>query len=98
MLLKSIPKITKQHSHQILKYLIYICSVCGPILTLPQIYYIWLHKSADGVVILSWIGYLLIAIVWTIYGITYKQKIVALSSALWIIVESVVIMQAMMYA
>jgi hypothetical protein len=43
------------------------------------------------------VGYLFIAIVWTVYGITYKQKIVAVSSALWIVVEAIVIMEAMMY-
>lgn len=96
-ILKSIKLLSKKHSHNILKYLIYICSICGPILTLPQIYYIWLHKNAEGVVILSWVGYLLIAIVWTIYGITYKQKLVALSSGLWIIVETIVIIEALMY-
>jgi uncharacterized protein with PQ loop repeat len=93
----SLKRLTKKHSHQALKYLIYISSICGPLLTLPQIYYIWIHKSAEGVVILSWLGYLLIAVVWTVYGIVYKQKLVTLSSALWIVVEAVVILEAMMY-
>ena len=89
--------LTKKHSHKFLKYLIYFVSICGPLLTLPQIYYIWIHKNSDGVVVFSWIGYLLIAMVWIIYGVTYKNKSVILSSTLWFIVEVVVIVEALVY-
>ena len=93
----SISFLTKKNSHSFLKYLIYIASFCGPLLTLPHIYYIWLHKSSDGVVVLSWVGYLLIAIIWITYGVTYKNKSVILSSGLWFIVEIIVIIEALMY-
>jgi len=81
----------------ILKYLIYLCAVCGPLLTIPQIYIIWLHKNSQGIVVLSWLGYLLIAIIWIIYGVAYKNKSVVLSSTLWVIVECIVIIEALHY-
>lgn len=55
------------------------------------------YKSAEGVIVLSWIGYLLIAVVWIVYGITYKQKFVIISSTFWIVVEVIVIIEALMY-
>ena len=54
--------------------LIYLVGVSGPIMTLPQLYKIWIEQNASGVSLVSWSWYLIIAFIWSLYGIVHKEK------------------------
>ena len=76
---------------------IYVIGVLGPILTLPQIYKIWIEKNATGVSIISWSAYLLIAFFWVIYGFMHKEKPIILTYLTWIVIHAFVVIGIAMY-
>ncbi|MCA9459746.1 MAG: hypothetical protein KC550_04325, partial [Nanoarchaeota archaeon] len=66
---------------------IYVVGISGPIMTMPQLFKIWVEKDASGISLISWSWYLLTAIVWLVYAITHKEKPLIITNSLWIIVE-----------
>jgi len=70
--------------------LIYLAVVMGPLLTLPQLYSIWV-QGQKGVSIITWVAYLIGAIIWLIYGIKHNDKPLVMVEAAWILVDIMVI-------
>ena len=70
---------------------IYVVSIFGPIMTLPQLFKIWTLKSAIGISITSWIAFLVVAIFWLIYGMMHNEKPIIFSSILWTIAQVAVV-------
>ncbi len=52
----------------------YLVGLFAPLMTVPQIYKIWVYQDAGGVSALSWGGYMLGSIFWFVYGIIHKEK------------------------
>ena len=77
--------------------LIYVMAILGPVIAIPQIIKIWVDKSAAGVSIVPWIGFLLGSIIWMIYGILHKEKPIIITNALWIIANSFIVFGVIMY-
>jgi len=77
--------------------IIYVVSIIGPLMTLPQLYNIWILKNAAGVSVISWGAYALIAVVWLFYGFAHKEKPIIVNSSLWILLEGMVVIGTLIY-
>ncbi len=87
-----VKKRRESRSTKIFDQLIYLAAFFGPVLTLPQLWKIWSEKSASGVSIITWGGYLIGAIFWLIYGFIHKEKpIIAANLSLGILALLIVI-------
>ena len=71
--------------------LIYIIGICGPILSIPQIYNIWFLGYAAGVSVVTWLGFAFIGSFWIFYGVLHKNKPIIISHSLWVIVDLIVV-------
>ena len=78
------------------KFLI-IVAIAGPMSTLPQIYRIFVHKTAHGVSAWSWGIFGLISIPWLVYGLVHKDKPIIISAALWIFLDTIVMIGALVH-
>lgn len=56
--------------------IIYVGAFVGPVMTIPQVAKIWVDKSANGVSVITWVGYLGGAVLWIIYGLLHKEKLI----------------------
>lgn len=72
-------------------------AIIEPIMTLPQIYGVWIKHEAAGVSISTWTLYATSAIVWLLYGLQLKDKPLIISSALWILMDSAVAIGVVIY-
>src|SRR3989338_2144994 len=63
-------------------HFIYVVIFLGPLMTIPQIYNIWVVRSVAGVSILSWASYLLISLVWLAYGRLHREKAIIVSNSI----------------
>jgi len=63
-----------QQWKRFLDKIIYAVGVAGPLITIPQIYKIWVDHNASGVSVVSWSGYTVFAVIWLLYGIAHKEK------------------------
>ncbi|MAG60705.1 hypothetical protein CL619_02855 [archaeon] len=67
--------------------IIFGVGVAGPIMTIPQLWQIWYYQNATGVSFISWFAYLLIGIIWLIYGIMHQEWPIIVTYIAWIIIE-----------
>jgi len=78
--------------------LAYAVAFLTPIVTLPQIFQIWLTKDASGVSLLTWISYLFIATVMTLYGILYKEKPLIMMYTSMLFINAAIITGVVLYS
>ena len=76
---------------------VYVVGTIGPLMTLPQIFKIWVEKNASGVSIISWSGFLFYAIFWLIYGIMHKEKLIIYAYILWVTLQVLVVIGLLIY-
>jgi uncharacterized protein with PQ loop repeat len=79
--------------HPVLDAATYFAGIASPLMTIPQIYDVWVLNRLDGVSVTSWSGYLLFSFVWLAYGIVHKDRPIIVSSMLWVIAEGLVVLR-----
>src|SRR5947199_7352057 len=72
-------------------------SIFTLLMTIPQVTTIWLGHQAAGVSILSWVAYLLSAILWFWFGLTKGDRNIAWPCVGWIALDLGVIVGAVIY-
>jgi len=66
-------------------------AIIEPLMTLPQVYEVWINRQAEGVSLLTWSFYVIAATIWLLYGLKIKDRPIILASILWVIVESTIV-------
>ena len=74
-----------------------VIAVLGPLIALPQIFQIYIFKSAAGVSALSWGLYALFNVPWFIYGVVHKDKPITITYFLSFIANLTVFVGALIY-
>ena len=67
------------------------------IMTVPQVWAIWVGHQAAGVSILSWSAYLVSAVLWLWFGIRRRDRNIYLPCLGWIALDAAVIAGAVIY-
>jgi len=70
---------------------IFFVSFIGPIMTIPQLYEIWIVRNASGVSTISWASYLFVNTFWLVYGILHKEKPIIMANALWLLIDILIV-------
>lgn len=83
---------------RIIDTIIIIISPAGAVLTIPQVIKIWGEKTAEGLSIITWVGYLVIAVFWLIYGLVHKEKPIIIAYLLLIVVNVLVVAGIIVYS
>lgn len=77
--------------------IIIIGAVVEPLFVLPQAISIFRDKSAEGVVIVTWLGLSLLTALWVWYAYVHKEKMVLLYQSLFLAFNTLVIVGALLY-
>ena len=85
------------HSDTKLRSLLGVMSVFTMIMTVPQVWTIWVGQQAAGVSILSWSAYLASAVLWLWFGIRQHDRNIYLPCLGWIALDGAVIVGAVVY-
>jgi uncharacterized protein with PQ loop repeat len=80
-----------------LRSLLGVMSVFTMIMTVPQVWTIWVGHQAAGVSILSWSAYLTSAVLWLWFGIRQHDRNIYLPCLGWIALDGAVIVGAVVY-
>lgn len=72
-------------------------SVFTMLMTIPQVYAIWIGRQAAGVSVLSWSAYLLSALLWFWFGLEKRDRNIYLPCIGWITLDTAVIVGAVLY-
>lgn len=77
--------------------MIYLVGVAGPIMTIPQLMKVWIDQSAGDLSLISWFSFLIIALIWTVYGIVHKEKPIIVAHGSWAIMHVFVVIGILLY-
>jgi uncharacterized protein with PQ loop repeat len=72
-------------------------SVFTMMMTIPQVWTIWVGHRAGGVSILSWSAYLVSALLWFWFGLRQRDRNIYLPCVGWIVLDGAVIAGAVVY-
>lgn len=74
--------------------LVYVAIIISPLLTMPQVYSIWV-EGQKGVSLISWDAYLAAAIIWLFYGLKHQDKPIVVVQTIWIFLDIMIIIGIM---
>ena len=77
--------------------IVYAAGIIAIIMMIPQLRLIYVEKNAAGLEPITWITLALLNIPWIIYGVAHKEKPIVLIYSLWIIVNALIFIGAVMY-
>ena len=66
-------------------------SVFTMLMTVPQVWTVWVGGNAAGVSLLSWLAYLLSACLWFVYGLKKRDKTIYLACVGWVLLDLAVV-------
>jgi uncharacterized protein with PQ loop repeat len=81
----------------LLDKMIYFVGIFGPLMTAPQLAKIFIEKSAEGLSLITWASYVVVAIFWVIYGIAHKEKPIIVIYFFWVVVNSLAVIGILLY-
>lgn len=76
---------------------VYVAGILGWIMTLPQLFNVWILKEIAGVSFITWVTYDLIALVWVGYGILHKDKHLVIIYSGWLVLDALIVMGILLY-
>jgi uncharacterized protein with PQ loop repeat len=74
--------------------LVYVALIT-PFMALPQLWLIVQGKAA-GVSLITWATFLIIAVVWLLYGLKHKIRPMILVQSAWIVIDSAIVVGLLM--
>lgn len=75
-----------------------VAGVLQPLFTLPQIIKIYSNQSAQDVSIVTWVGFLIFAIIFLVYGIAYKLRPIIVTQIIWVTMQTIMIFGILKYS
>jgi uncharacterized protein with PQ loop repeat len=60
----------------------------NPVLSLPQLYNIFVYKHVAGLSLITIAAALIMSILWTAYGLLGRQTVLWSTSAVWVLINS----------
>ena len=72
-------------------------SVFTMFMTIPQVYVVWVKHDAAGVSLLSWLAYLLSAVLWFVYGWQKRDKTIYLACIGWVLLDAAIVAGVIVY-
>jgi uncharacterized protein with PQ loop repeat len=89
------PKVKKDNRW--LTFFISIVAVASPALTIPQVYLIFSTKMAQGISVVTWLGYVVTSSIWLWYGIAHQERPIVVSSLAGGLLALLVVWGALIY-
>lgn len=75
----------------VLERILPVLSVFTMLMTVPQVWTIWVKGDASGVSLLSWGAYLLSACLWFFYGLQKGDKTIYVACIGWVLLDAAVV-------
>ena len=85
------------HSDTFLRRILGFMSVFSMLMTIPQVWTIWVNHQAAGVSVASWSAYLLSALLWFVFGLRQRDKNIYLPCIGWIGLDVAVVTGAILW-
>lgn len=72
--------------------------IINPLTAIPQLYQVWIFKHVAGLSMITLSGALLMALLWTAYGILGRQTVIWATSAVWIAMNGLTLLGVALFS
>ena len=72
-------------------------AVIHPLSAVPQVYKIYSTHNVSGVSLWTWLGFMVLGLVFLTYGVAHKIKPFIVTQVLWFIVDLLVVIGVFIY-
>ena len=76
----------------------YGVGIAAPLALVPQILELYTTKSAAGLALPSWLLFIVVNLLWTIYGVVHKDKHIIYANVFMALFNSIVVAGVLMYS
>lgn len=66
-------------------------SVVTMLMTVPQVLAVWAGPHPGGVSLVSWVAYLVAAVLWFVYGLQKRDKTIYLACVGWVVLDAAIV-------
>lgn len=87
----------QKHSPHLFDHLMYGIALIAPVMTLPQLYQVWVFRQTKGVSLLTWGAYAIVSGLWLAYGIHHKDKPLILTQCLLLLLDTGIVLGVLMH-
>lgn len=74
----------------------YGIALIAPVMTIPQLYQVWILKQTQGVSLLTWGSYAGVSALWFAYGMLHKDKPLMLTQFLLLLLDGAIFVGTLM--
>jgi uncharacterized protein with PQ loop repeat len=68
-----------------------VLSVFTMVMTVPQVWSVWVDGNVNGVSLLSWGAYLVSACLWLVHGLQRRDKTIWVACVGWVLLDAAVV-------
>lgn len=87
----------EEKRNKLIDKFIYPIAIIGAFTAIPQVIKIWLYQNASGVSAISWGAFSFLAVIWFIYGIVHKERLVIITSSITFVINILVVLGTLIY-
>jgi uncharacterized protein with PQ loop repeat len=69
-----------------------VLSVFTMVMTVPQVWSVWVEGNVNGVSLLSWSAYLLSACLWFVHGLQRRDRTIWVACIGWVLLDAAVVL------
>jgi uncharacterized protein with PQ loop repeat len=73
-------------------------SVITMLMTVPQVLTIWVGGNAEGVSLISWVSYLVSAVLWFVYGLQKRDKTIYIACVGWVLLDAAIVIGVIVHS
>lgn len=84
-------RVRQDGAHTLLDKLLPVLSVFTMVMTVPQVWSVWMLGQTAGVSLLSWGAYFLSACLWFFYGLQKHDKTIYIACIGWVLLDGAVV-------
>jgi len=82
---------------RIIDELAYVIGIITPLMSIPQIWSIWVDHSVVGVSLLSWSAFTVASCFWVVYSFLHHELPIIISQVLWVLFQIAIVAGILMY-
>ena len=89
--------LSRKKETAIVDRLMTLAAVLHPLTATPQVYKIYTTHAASGVSLWTWLGFMLLGLVFLAYGLLHRIRPFIVTQVLWFVVDLLVVIGVVLY-
>lgn len=74
-----------------------VAAIIHPLTAAPQVYKIYTSHNVQGVSIWTWLGFMLLGIIFLAYGLLHRIRPLIITQILWFIMDFLIVIGVLIY-